>query len=465
MARVRAGIYQRISDDRAGSGLGVTRQETDNRKLAASRSWDVVASYTDNDLSAFKGKVRPAYEEMMAAVERGDLDAVVAWHPDRLHRSPKELERFIDTVEAASVRVATVQGGEYDLSTASGRMTARIVGAVARHESEHKGERSRRKHQELAEAGKPGGGGTRAFGFELDRVTHRHDEAEIVRDIAQRIVAGQSIRGVASDLAARDIKTSAGNDWSPWTLRRLLQSPRIAGLREREGATWPAAWEPIIDQETWLTLRRILDDPGRRTNWRARSYLLAGLGHCGLCDAKLVARPRSDKRRCYVCARGPGFTGCGKIRVLADPLEDWVLDRLLAAVSDESLERALSRRSEVDRSNEGVTAELAGIETRLDELAEMWATGDLDRQSWQSARKRLTERREALLARLDTTSDTAALRSLTSAGGDLRARWASLSFDKRRAILSAVVARVVVGPAVRGRNFFDTERISVEWKT
>jgi DNA invertase Pin-like site-specific DNA recombinase len=75
---------------------------------------------------------------MQGDVRAGRLDAVVTWHPDRLHRSPREVEAFIDIVNAAGIRVATVQAGEYDLSTASGRMTARVVGAVSRHESEHK---------------------------------------------------------------------------------------------------------------------------------------------------------------------------------------------------------------------------------------------------------------------------------------------------------------------------------------
>jgi site-specific DNA recombinase len=48
-----------------------------------------------------------------------------------------------------------------DLSTPSGRMVARQLGAVARYESEHKSERQRRKHQELAEASKSSGGGAR----------------------------------------------------------------------------------------------------------------------------------------------------------------------------------------------------------------------------------------------------------------------------------------------------------------
>lgn len=49
----------------------------------------------------------------MAAVEERRLDAIVAWHKDRLHRSPRELEALIDLVERSGVRVAAVSAGDY----------------------------------------------------------------------------------------------------------------------------------------------------------------------------------------------------------------------------------------------------------------------------------------------------------------------------------------------------------------
>jgi site-specific DNA recombinase len=94
---------------------------------------------------------------MLAAVEDGVLDAIVTWHNDRLHRSPRELEAFIDLVERRGVRVAVVTGGDYNLTTPEGRFRARIVGAVARKESEDRSRRVRRKHLELAEQGRPAG--------------------------------------------------------------------------------------------------------------------------------------------------------------------------------------------------------------------------------------------------------------------------------------------------------------------
>jgi len=89
---VRAAIYCRISQDRAGAGLGVTRQQDDCRALCERRGWEVIEVYADNDVSAYSGKVRPAWQRLIGDVQAGNIDAVVGWHVDRLTRSPRELE-------------------------------------------------------------------------------------------------------------------------------------------------------------------------------------------------------------------------------------------------------------------------------------------------------------------------------------------------------------------------------------
>ncbi|MGI8808195.1 MAG: recombinase family protein [Acidimicrobiales bacterium] len=78
--------------------------------------------FCDNDASAYGRKIRRAYERMLAAVESARIDAIVTWHNDRLHRSPKELEAFIDLVERSRVHLAVVTGGDYDLTTPDGRL-------------------------------------------------------------------------------------------------------------------------------------------------------------------------------------------------------------------------------------------------------------------------------------------------------------------------------------------------------
>jgi DNA invertase Pin-like site-specific DNA recombinase len=90
---------------------------------------------------------------MLTAMKSGEFQAVICWHPDRLHRSMKDLERLIDIADDKRAQLRTVQGGDIDLTTSAGRMVARILGSVARQESEHKGKRHRRADQQKREAG------------------------------------------------------------------------------------------------------------------------------------------------------------------------------------------------------------------------------------------------------------------------------------------------------------------------
>jgi DNA invertase Pin-like site-specific DNA recombinase len=141
---MRAGIYVRISRAADGSTLGVERQEPPCRALCERNGWGIAEIYRDNDLSAFNGR-RPGYQRLLADAKAGRVGAIVAWDADRLTRQPIENEGLIDLAERCGTKLATVTG-EYDLATSSGRLHFRIKGAVARHESEHRGERLRLKH-------------------------------------------------------------------------------------------------------------------------------------------------------------------------------------------------------------------------------------------------------------------------------------------------------------------------------
>lgn len=131
------------------------RQEDDCRLLAASLGWKVVEVYVDNDVTAAdRRKKRKDYLRMLEDVKSGHIDAIVSWHPDRLYHQPAELEDLIIIVEEHKTEIATVKAGDLDLSTPTGRLVARMLGAIARRGVEHKQERILRKVQELVATGK-----------------------------------------------------------------------------------------------------------------------------------------------------------------------------------------------------------------------------------------------------------------------------------------------------------------------
>jgi DNA invertase Pin-like site-specific DNA recombinase len=460
---IRAGIYARISSDREGDNLAISRQLQDCEQLAATKGWQVVERYVDSDISAYGGKRRLEYERMLEEIEAGVVEAVVVYHADRLHRHPRELEDFIDLCQRHKTRLATVTG-ETDLATHDGQLIARIQGAVARKESDDKSRRIRRKHEELAQAGRVSGGGTRPFGYEADKRTLRPDEAATIRDCVRRLLAGDSLRSLCTDLNRDGVRTVAGRQWSPQTLRRLLLSARISGQREHKGeivakAEWPAIITPAETQR----LRAKLQDPDRRTNRSARRYLLARLLRCGNCGSRLYSRPRENGSRRYVCASGPGFGGCGKLTIVAEPLEQFILEAVLHRLDSAELPKALNG-SAADPAGSEWQAEIERAQAKLGELAALWAEGEIGRNEWLTARRPIEKRLDTAKKRLAAINRTSTITPHLGNSDELREHWEEMTLSRQEQIVAALLEHVVVGPGRRGFNRFDRSRLQPVWR-
>jgi site-specific DNA recombinase len=446
----RAVIYRRISSDPTGQQLGIERQELECRQLAEKQGWDIVAVFTDNDTSAYRSKPRAGYLQLLEAFPQ--IDIVIAWHPDRLHRSPRELEDFIDHVERHDIAVHTVRAGHYDLHTAAGRATARVIGSMARYESEQKGERQRAKQRELAAAGKLSGGGTRPFGYLKDRLTPHPTEPAIMAELIERAAGGEPLGSMCRDLKRRGISTVTETDWKPSVLKRMLVSPRIAGYRAHKGQiVSESEWPAVVNRDLWRKATQVLNDPNRRTNRGGRRYLLTGGIAIDYHERPMIARPNGKKVRCYVTL--PDDNGPGS-RIQAQPVEDLVVDALFAATDKVDLSRL--------EQPEIVVAETApSVEVELRELAGRFASGEVTADEF-------SNRHTFLQARLDAARsiDAAPITATSPLAGEgaVRDTWPDLAFHDRRRILELFIDTVQIGQALRGRNTFDATRITIHWR-
>lgn len=430
------------------------------------KAWEVADTYIDNDVSAFSRRPRPEYLRLLDDVKNGVVDAVVTWHPDRLHRSPRDLEDFIDIIEATKTPVASCTAGDYDLGTPDGRLMARIVGSVARKESEDKSRRLRRKHEELAVSGKVGGGGIRPFGFERDRVTVRDAEAQRIREAASRVLAGDTLYSIVADWTAEGVETSTGVPWSTTSLKSTLIRPRVAGLRAHNGeVVAKAEWPAILDETTWRQVCAVLTDSSRRRNAVVRTYLLTGMLRCSRCGAAMVAAPRAGTQRkggtagasiraygCHVASQG-----CGKTYGLAEPIEAIVTEAVLSALDGPALRAA---RSAQDGADDDLGEAIAADEAKLNEAADLWGDGQISRAEWLHLRARI-ETRLAERRRQIRRQPANVLDGIT----DLRLEWERLSTDRRRSIIAAVLDQVELLPATTVRNRFDPERVRITWRS
>jgi len=420
----------------------------------------------DDDISAHSGRVRPEYRRMLDDIKDGTVDGVIAWHLDRLHRRPIELEEFAQVCDNAGAKVTTLHG-DVDFGTGDGLLLARIMAAVAANESDAKSRRVRRKMDEVAQAGRPHGG-TRAFGYEADKVTVRPAEAAIVKDMAERFLAGEPLISLTNWLNDQGIATTGKADsWRTSTLRGILYSARISGQREHRGEIiGEAVWPAIITPAQTARIRAILDDPARRTNRTARRYYLAGMLRCGKCGATLMAHPRQGVRR-YHCKAGPDFTGCGGIYIDATRVEELISEAVLYRLDTPELAAAVAGKAAEDTQTAALVDAIAADEAQLEELAGLYAAKAITAKEWMAARNPIEARQKANKRTVARATNTTDLARHLGQGDHLRRTWSTLNLNRQRAITATVLDHAIIEPrgaGAGGGRGFDPSRVRPVWR-
>jgi site-specific DNA recombinase len=445
----RAAIYVRQSKDVTGAGLAVERQRADCQRLAAERGWEVVATFTDNDLSASSGKPRPGYLELLALVDTGAVEVVIAWHVDRLTRRLAELEDLIARCETAGVRVATVSG-DLDLSTDAGRLVGRILGAVARGEIERKSARQQRAALQAAESGREPA--RRAFGFADG--AHVPAEAAAVRELYRRVLAGMSMVAATNWLNDEGLTTTTGKRWDRSSTRVMLLNPRNAGLRALRGQVIaPGRWEPLVDEAVWRATVELLTDPARKRSRPARRWLGGGLYRCH-CGARVRANYSHHSTRVYQCQSSAHLSRA------AEPIDELVRQVIAARLRRPDAASLLADGSAgVDVA--GLRDHAAALRLRVDQLAADYAVGLLTGRQVQVASSKISVRLEGVERQLADAGRGTRLAPLLSAPDPGHAFLAA-SINVQQAAVAAL-ATITILRGTPGRAPFNPNTIGIEW--
>lgn len=469
---MRAAIYARISSDRSGDHAGTERQIADSQALADRHGWTVVGTYVDNDVSAYSGRQRPQFQALLGSIQNGSVDVVVAYHVDRLYRRMRDLVPLLELCEKTGATVATVQAGSLDLATASGRVVASILGAVAEGESARQAERIRRQKLDRALAGKPNGS-MRSFGYAADGSVVE-SEATVIRDIAARVLAGESLRSITAELNDGKVPTVRGGLWRHTTIRQLLMAARLSGQREhmpaakgRGRSNGPIVavgdWEPILSVDDTARLRQVLGDPARRTI-RPGQQLLTGVLRCGNCGNGMNSHSDTKGGRRYVCIRQPGTSRCGTRSVVGPESDEFAIEVFLEATYGQGPPSRLIRQPAAGVP-EQAQAEADKLTRELKQLAVQYASDEITETDYERRQSELKERRTRVLSTSAGVDPSVALAALPDTQGEFRERFDSFSVDRRRAILSAVIESIELGPvARRGRSTFDVGRFQIIWR-
>ena len=313
----RAVIYARLSvasDD----SVSIARQVESCTQYAEARGWEVVATCTDDGVSATHNKPeqRAGWREVLALSQ--PYDVVVVWKVDRLARRVLD---FLHADEALQERKAGVVAVEQpiDMTTPTGRAFATMLAVFAELEADAISGRVAAARNYLLRNGRAVGG-TVPYGWRNVKnpdgpgyvLAHDPERIEFVRGAVGARPGGRHAllgEAVAGPVRTHRGPAGRGTEWAYGTVERLMRNPILAGmtplnpgnrskkrgaevLRGDDGLPVARPELAIMSVAEWRAMVSRLDDRDSaqsrpRAACATTSSLLSGLVWCADCDQRM----------------------------------------------------------------------------------------------------------------------------------------------------------------------------------
>lgn len=248
-----AGIYIRVSTfDQAREGFSLGEQEERLKEFCKFKRYNIYKVYQDAVISA-KNDKRPAYQEMIEDVKKGNINVIVALKLDRLTRSVYDIEKLMKFVNDYECDIDCM-ADESNTTTSNGRMVMRIMTSVSQNEIEKCSERTKFG---MAGAIKNGHIPNRT-GLGFKRENKKLVPDPLTKDIIVRIfdlyLEGKSHQAIANIYNKE--KVLGKTNWYDSTIQKILSNELykgdyVNGKRTKHPTYYENVIEPIVSKEKW----------------------------------------------------------------------------------------------------------------------------------------------------------------------------------------------------------------------
>ena len=280
-----AGIYIRVSTfDQAREGFSLREQEERLKEFCKFKRYNIYKVYQDAGISA-KNDKRPAYQEMIEDVKKGNINVIVALKLDRLTRSVYDIEKLMKFVNDYECDIDCM-ADESNTTTSNGRMVMRIMTSVSQNEIEKCSERTKFG---MAGAIKNGHIPNRT-GLGFKRENKKLVPDPLTKDIIVRIfdlyLEGKSHQAIANIYNKE--KVLGKTNWYDSTIQKILSNELykgdyVNGKRTKHPTYYENVIEPIVSKEKWESCQYQKLRNARHYE-RTATYLFTNKLKCSKCS-------------------------------------------------------------------------------------------------------------------------------------------------------------------------------------
>lgn len=410
------------SEDRQVLSIQSQRAEIE-RLFGASQEVSIIGVYEESRSAKAPG--RPVFNELLAAIERGEADGIVAWHPDRLARNSVDGGRLIYLLDQKVLKDLKFATFSFENSS-QGKLMLSVLFGFSKYYVDSLSENVKRGNRAKLELGwRPN---CAPAGYRNDYATKTiipdEERFDTIRRLFNLALSGRySVPTLATML--RDEwgyrspirKRSGGCPLSRSGVYNLLSNPFYAGYIKWNGQLYTGRHIPMISWSDFTQLQTMIKRKGREKP-KHHTFTYTGLIRCGNCARMVTAEKKVNRfgshYAYYHCSRPHGRVPCRQPSVEVTNLE-WQIHQALENVT---FHEAVYRRAVhlIDswrmKDSQALTEqrqvlshaiELSGAKLRT--LTELRLNGSIDDAEFVTRRTELQQEEKTLRQQRDRLQD------------------------------------------------------------
>ncbi len=329
--------YARYSSH-AQKDTSIEDQVRDIQAYCKFNNLELVQVYADRHLSGTTDQ-RPQFQQMLKDAAHGGWEFVVVWKTDRFARNRYDSATYKYRLKKHGVRVLSAKESIPD--GPEGILLEAILEGSAEYYSANLAQNVRRGMRANALECKINNGSP-PYGYckgPDGRFAIVEPEAEIVREIFQRVAQGAKFVDISDSLNRRGIRTKKGREWNRSSFQTIMRNEIYIGVYKYDDIRIEGGTPAIVDKATFLEAQAKMEEFKRVRNRHHKGsddYILTGklfCGHCGTPMSGMSGHGKSGaKHHYYVCRKSRVEHACPKKNVRRDVIEDQVIRYALEVV-------------------------------------------------------------------------------------------------------------------------------------
>lgn len=321
---LRVAAYCRVSSDSADQKHSYATQiRAYTEKISRHEGWELVDVYADAGLTGTKMERRDDFNRMLADCRKGKIDRVLVKSISRFARNTRDCLAVLRELIAMGVTVH-FEKENIDTDTLTTELMVSVSAALAQEESVSISKNQRISYQRRMERGEfitckaP-------YGYRLTdgkNLEICEKEADIIRQIFVRYLAGENTEEIAAALTRMGLRTRDGKgQWNAFSVAYILKNEKYVGdalcqktlatdffpfvKKRNQGekdqyyveVTHPA----IISREDFDRANKLLQRRSATKGQPKKKYLLTKTIYCGQCGAVFSRRKSKSGYVTWAC--------------------------------------------------------------------------------------------------------------------------------------------------------------------